>query len=265
MGKIISAKSVALPMHKGFLALNSETKLRAHWTAPTLSRLLGRIDGFGRVPSEQSLQELINGGRFLTFDKGERITSREDATPTFLVVLKGRVRLYSVTPGGREFLLAFLEPGHIFGLRPCLDHSTRSYDSVAERETTLLTVPGPKLRTLLAGNAELMTVAVQFLCHRLGVVSQALEQFAVWGPTQQLGWRILDLMRAPYPGTASNSEIRLSVSQDDLAAMIGKSRQTTNKLLKDLNAAGFISIDYGGLVVRDLAGLKSFVYPQGHY
>lgn len=239
--------------------VTSEANLRATWTVDVLGKLLSRIEGFGRMPSAEALQLLINNGRFVSFARGGRITSRDDEAPSFLVVLSGRVRLFGGSADGREFLATLLGAGQIFGLRPCLDNQARSYNSAADQDTCVLLIPGPKLKVLLAQNSELMEIAIQFLCHRLGAVSQALEQFALWGPTQHLAWRIVDLLRAPYPDTSSQGEIKLDVSQDDLARMIGKTRQTTNKLLKDLERSGFISIDYGGLIVRDLQRLKAFV------
>ena len=100
-------------------------------------------------------------------------------------------------------------------------------------------------------------IALQFLSHRLGVVSQAVEQFALWSPGQQLAWRLLSFLRAPDP--ASVNGMRLNVSQDSLAGMIGRTRQTTNKLLKSLESRGIIALDYGQVTILDIDALRTYL------
>lgn len=202
---------------------------------------------------------LLSAGNIVNFSRGNLITSREDEAPSFMIILSGRVRVYSNTIEGRAFLVTFLDPGEIYGARPCLDRSGRSYDSVAETNVSILLIKAGRFNELLRSNSELMDLTVQLLCHRLDLLSQVAEQFAIWTPSQQLAWRILYLLNTRSWLRPESREIRLNISQDDLASMIGKTRQTTNKLLKDLQNEGFISVDYGTLLVHDMRGLSAYV------
>lgn len=236
--------------------MQSESPPRT-WTAEQVRALMRANEGFDRVPSVAAIDQLLAAGRITSAPRGAQITSRSDEEASFLIVLKGRVRMNSHTAGGREFLVAFLGPGQLYGMRPCIDRQARSYGSSAESDVELLIVRAHRLRELLASNPELNMIALQFLSHRLGVVSQAVEQFALWSPGQQLAWRLLSFLRAPDP--ASVNGMRLNVSQDSLAGMIGRTRQTTNKLLKSLESRGIIALDYGQVTILDIDALRTYL------
>ena len=164
-------------------------------------------------------------------------------------VAKGAVRVSSVSLSGKQFTLTYVEPGTWFGDISLFDGMPRTHDSNAHGETTLLVVRKPDFKELLAQHVELYDALLRLNCRRLRLLFDAVEDLNTRPLAARLAKQILLLARS-Y-GTQQGGEIRigLQLAQEDLAQLLGASRQRVNQELKSFERDGAVRIEPTRLVV----------------
>jgi CRP-like cAMP-binding protein len=180
---------------------------------------------------------------------GAMLSARGAAAEDWVGVAKGAVRVSSVSLAGKQVTLTYVEPGTWFGDIALFDGMPRTHDANAHGETTLLAVRKADFRELLAHHVELYDALLRLNCRRLRLLFDALEDLATRPLGSRLARQILLLARS-Y-GVAHGEEIRigLQLAQEDLAQLLGASRQRVNQELKGFEREGALRIEPTRLVV----------------
>ena len=191
------------------------------------------------------------------FADGALLTSRGAPADEWCSVAKGAVRVSSVSLSGKQITLTFVEPGVWFGDIALFDGLPRTHDANAHGETTILVVRKPDFRHLLAQHVELYEALLRLNCRRLRLMFDLVEDLNTRPLAARLAKQILLLARA-Y-GIAQGEEIRvgLQLAQEDLAQLLGASRQRVNQELKSLERDGALRIEPTRLVVLSKAKLMA--------
>ncbi|MCF3994484.1 Crp/Fnr family transcriptional regulator, partial [Pseudomonas aeruginosa] len=134
------------------------------------------------------------------------------------------------------------------------DGQARTHDAYAEGHTQLLQVPQAALLELLRREPHYWRDMALLMSHKLRLAFIALEEMALLPAAQRLARRLLMLAEG-YDNSRSRQVLHLP--QEQLALMLSLSRQTTNQILKDLEAQGILQLSYGGIEILDLAGLRA--------
>ncbi|AMO79360.1 cAMP-binding domain of CRP or a regulatory subunit of cAMP-dependent protein kinases [Pseudomonas citronellolis] len=221
-------------------------------TADCLQRIAsGRW--FQHLPAE--LREALGQAAIVRrLPAGQRLFARGDAPCGLYCVVEGRMRVGAVGASGKEALLALVEAPNWFGEICLFDGQPRTHDAYAEGPTTLLQVPLPALHALLAEKPQYWRDFALLMSHKLRLAFTVLEEQALLPAAQRLARRLL-MLAASY-GEAQASQRELHLPQEQLAAMLGLSRQTTNHLLKELEARGVLRLSYAGIEILDAHGLR---------
>lgn len=231
-------------------------EIAARWPLGTLGPLLRGSGFWPRSISDASVAALVSSGHFEHFAKGRRIATRTERSLSMHMVLAGSIRILMQSSDGQEFLIAFIGPGNFCELLPCLDGQPSAYDIYAHSESDVLTIEAADLRALMKSNLEIQDAIVQILCLRLRLSFDGIEQFAVWSPRARLAARLLGLVKSHGSRHPDGTEIEAHFGQEVLAAMVGLSRQRTNKILREFEDAGILSLAYRHIVVRDTDRLR---------
>lgn len=180
---------------------------------------------------------------------GAMLSARGAAPDSWCGVAKGAVRVSSVSLSGKEITLTYVEPGVWFGDISLFDNFPRTHDSNAHGETTLLVVRKPDFQELLSQHVELYEALLRLNCRRLRLMFDAVEDLNTRPLASRLAKQILLLARS-Y-GVPQGEEIRigLALAQEDLAQMLGASRQRVNQELKGFERDGAVRIEPTRLVV----------------
>ncbi len=180
---------------------------------------------------------------------GALMSSRGAAADEWCGVAKGAVRVSSVSLAGKQVTLTYVEPGTWFGDISLFDGLPRTHDSNAHGETTLLVVRKADFKELLAQHTELYEALLRLNCRRLRLMFDAVEDLNTRPLAARLARQILLLARS-Y-GIAQGEEIRigLQLAQEDLAQLLGASRQRVNQELKGFERDGAVRIEPTRLVV----------------
>jgi CRP-like cAMP-binding protein len=180
---------------------------------------------------------------------GASLSSRGAPAEQWCGVAKGAVRIGSVSPSGKQVTLTYAEPGTWFGDIALFDDLPRTHDASAHGDTTLLVVRKADFKALLSRHVELYEALLRLNCRRLRLLFDTIEDLN----TRPLGARLAKqiLLLARSYGIAEGDEIRvgLQLAQEDLAQLLGASRQRVNQELKGFERDGAVRIEPTRLVV----------------
>jgi CRP/FNR family cyclic AMP-dependent transcriptional regulator len=180
---------------------------------------------------------------------GALMSSRGSPADEWCGVAKGSVRISSVSLSGKQVTLTYVEPGVWFGDISLFDGLPRTHDANAHGETTLLVVRKPDFKEILAQHTELYEALLRLNCRRLRLMFDVVEDLNTRPLASRLAKQILLLARS-Y-GVPQGEEIRigLQLAQEDLAQLLGASRQRVNQELKGFERDGAVRIEPTRLVV----------------
>lgn len=230
------------------------TTVRDH--LPTLAS--GRW--FSGLPADL-LSALLDMAQLRALDAGQALFLRGDAACGLYAVVRGAIDI-SGTGGAsdqaRAALLTRLEPPSWFGEIAVFDGSVRTHDAHAALPCLLLHVPQDALLDWLRRHPLHWHALALLLTDKLRTAFVAIEELALLPAPQRLARRLV-LMAEGYGqwgGAGARSRRSLAVSQEDLALMLAISRQTANRILKDLQARGLLRVHRGQVEICDLQALR---------
>jgi len=180
---------------------------------------------------------------------GARMVSRGAPPEEWCGVARGAVRISSVSLSGKQVTLSYAEPGVWFGDIALFDGLPRTHDANAHGPTTLLVVRKPDFKDILAQHVELYEALLRLNCRRLRLMFDAVEDLATRPLAARLARQILLLARSYGVPQGEEIRIRLQLAQEDLAQLLGASRQRVNQELKGFEREGAIRIEPTRLVV----------------
>ena len=180
---------------------------------------------------------------------GALISSRGQPAQEWLGVAKGAVRVSSVSLSGKQVSLTYVEPGTWFGDIALFDGLPRTHDASAHGPTTLLIIRKADFRELLSQHVELYDALLRLNCRRLRLMFNLIEDLNTKPLAARLAKQLL-LLAKSY-GIEQGEEIRigLQLAQEDLAQLLGASRQRVNQELKELERDGVLRVEPTRLVV----------------
>jgi CRP-like cAMP-binding protein len=182
-------------------------------------------------------------------EDGAHLSTRGAPAEEWCGVARGAVRISSVSLAGKQVTLTYVEPGTWFGDIALFDGMPRTHDGNAHGATTLLVVRKADFRDLLAHHVELYDALLRLNCRRLRLLFDAVEDLNTLPLSARLAKQILLLARS-Y-GVQQGDEIRvgLQLAQEDIAQLLGASRQRVNQELKGFEREGAVRIEPTRLVV----------------
>ncbi|WP_017938158.1 Crp/Fnr family transcriptional regulator [Zestomonas thermotolerans] len=213
------------------------------------------LDGLWFHQLPEALREaLLDAAVLRRLESGQRLFSRGDKPCGLYAVLEGAIRIGAVGSSGKEALLTLIEPPSWFGEIALFDGQPRTHDAYAEGATLLLNVPQPALLALLEREPRYWRDLALLMSQKLRLAFVALEEMSLLPASLRLARRLV--MIAEGYGWASGARRVIHLSQEQLALMLAISRQTTNQILKDLEAQGILRLTYGGIEILDPERLR---------
>ncbi len=180
---------------------------------------------------------------------GGPLASRGTPAEEWCGVARGAVRVSLVSLSGKQVTLTYCEPGVWFGDIALFDGLPRTHDADAHGETTLLCVRKADFKELLSQHSELYDALLRLNCRRLRLMFNQFEDLNTKPLSARLAKQII--MLAKSYGIEQGEEIRigLQLAQEDLAQLLGASRQRVNQELKGFEREGAVRVEPTRLVV----------------
>ncbi len=188
------------------------------------------------------------------YKDGELITARGEPPEDWIACARGAVRVSSTSLSGKQITLTYVEPGIWFGDVAIFDGDRRTHDAYAHGETTILCVAKADFKKILALHAELYEALLRLHARRIRQLYGLVEDLNTLPLRARLAKQLLHLVRSyGVPSLSDGREMRigLQLAQEELAQLLGASRQRVNQELKSMEREETIRIEPGGLVIRD--------------
>jgi CRP-like cAMP-binding protein len=193
-------------------------------------------------PQAESLAESVSKRRY---KRGEILVTQGNKSNALYIVLAGRARVVMTDSKGREVILATMRAGDYVGEMSLIDGEPHSATVVADQQVDALILGRDDFLRCLTENSAMSFVVMQELVQRLRKSSQKISSLALVGVYGRVAMVLLDSAAADERGALV---IREKVSKQDIAKMVGASREMVSRVMKDFEEQGFIQSLQGGMV-----------------
>ena len=181
---------------------------------------------------DDALTRVVGAGRDLELRRGDVLFREGDDPDELFVVMSGRIAIANKSIDGRESMVALMEEGDLFGEMGLFDGRGRSAEARALESSVVTAVPYGPVRSLYEDDPALLWRVVAMLAGRLRTMDAALADSVFLDVTGRTAKRLLDL-------AGEEDEFSLPITQEELAGMVGASRERVNKAI-----ASFIRLDW---------------------
>lgn len=210
--------------------------------------------------SDDEVKELVAVVRRRTFRAGEVIFHRDDPGPVLYVIKEGKVKICLISPDGQEISLVVFGKGEYFGDMALLDGLPRSADAIAMEKTECFSLQRSDFHNAIMKNPKIAIQVLEELSKRLRSTDEHLEDLIFLDVYGRVAKKLLEL--ADSHGQKVDDGIRIDVrlTQQELASMVGASRESVNKVMGYFTDKQFISTDKHRITIHRLTELKRRIY-----
>jgi CRP-like cAMP-binding protein len=187
--------------------------------------------------------------------KGGFVCRKGAAVESWLGVLSGIVKINNFSPAGKSVTFTGVPAGSWFGEGTVLKNEQRRYDVMALRDSRIAHMPVSTFNWLLETSLPFTRFLLMQLNERLGQFIGLVENDRLLDPDTRVARCLASLFNSHlYPGI----ERLVQISQEEVGLLSGASRQRANQALQLLERQGLLRVDYGGIRILDLEGLRNF-------
>lgn len=218
--------------------------------------MLTNLDLIRRVPlfsmlTEEQAQLVADGVVKRRYRRGELVVEQGKKSNALFILLNGRARVLTADERGREVILAVLEAGDYVGEMSLIDNQPHSASVRCEIQCDMLILGRPEFARCLPENSSLSYAIMRGLVTRLRSADRQIESLALLDVYGRVARALLDMAEDDN----GDKVIRGKVSRQDLAKVVGASREMVSRVMKDLTERGVIeNLDTGGLRLKNRAG-----------
>lgn len=168
--------------------------------------------------------------------RGDQVVRAGESADALLILLTGRAKVTNFDEEGREIILAWLGPGEFFGEMGLIDGSPRSASVVAVENCELLSIGKNEFQRCMQDNFQVVLKLMQILVRRLREADRNIESLALLDVYGRVARLLLDMSEEE----GGKRMVKQKISKQDMARMIGASREMVSKVMRDLEVGGYI-------------------------
>jgi CRP/FNR family cyclic AMP-dependent transcriptional regulator len=208
--------------------------------------LLRNVPLFSVLPESQLA--LLTGlvGR-KSFARGATVISAGDLTDSLYVIMSGRLKVTVSDDQGREVIFAILDPSEFFGEMGLLDDSPRSASVVALEPCELLFLSKRDFKNCLQDNFDLAMTMMRGLVRRLREADRKISSLALMDVYGRVARLLLEMSET----IDGRKVVTKKLAKQDIAKMIGASREMVSRVMRDLQSGGYIEVRGNSIYIRD--------------
>jgi CRP/FNR family cyclic AMP-dependent transcriptional regulator len=201
----------------------------------------------------QSLRASMNE---IELARGDLLFHEGDPGDSLYVVLRGKIKLGRTSGDGRENLVAVLGPGEMFGELSLFDPGPRSAGATALVDSTLLGLSSDELTPWLATRPDVARALLRAIARRLRRTNDSMSDLVFSDVPGRVAKALLDL--SARFGTPAEDGIHVAhdMTQEELAQLVGASRETVNKALADFAGRGWLRLEARAVVLTNVERLS---------
>jgi CRP/FNR family transcriptional regulator, cyclic AMP receptor protein len=206
--------------------------------------------------SDEDASALRSGIITVQLNRGERLFSEGDTGDKLYIILSGKIKLTKAAPDGRENLLSVHGPGEMFGELSLFDPIPRTSSATAVTNAELAGVAHDDLRSWLTTRPEVAMHLLQALAKRLRRINEVKADLVFTDVPGRVAKALLDLAERFGVQTPAGIQVNHDLTQEELAQLVGASRETVNKALADFAARGWLQLAAKSVLLTDVDRLR---------
>jgi CRP/FNR family transcriptional regulator, cyclic AMP receptor protein len=189
------------------------------------------------------------------YPKGQILVFADESPEHIFYIVKGRVRKYDVSYRGDEIVINLFKPPAFFPMSWAINRSPNSYFYKTETETEIHLIPTDDALAFLQTNPDVMLDLLSRIYQGMdGLLGRMVHLMSGTARSRLLYELIIECRRFGRP--TKNGEYQLEISEVDLAARSGLSRETISREMRKLKERGWVKLATGGIVVKDVGALE---------
>ncbi len=209
------------------------------------------------APDELAWLEARSRAR--SFPRGSPIYLPAESAESVLLLASGRVKICNITAEGKQAILAFIEPGELFGELSVLHDDVRDEYAEAVEKSTIVLIPGEHFRELMERHASVSVGVTKLIGLRRRRIERRLKYLLFRSNRERLVHLLLELAETYGRKTNDGLLLDIKLSHQDLANVIGSTRETVTVTLGELQAEGRLVLGRRRIVLTDVNQLAESV------
>ena len=189
-------------------------------------------------------------------ERGDVLFREGDPGERLYVISEGKIKLGLTSVDGRENLLAILGPGEMFGELSLFDPGPRASTATAVAETQLIALGHEDLTSFLSGRPAVASAMLAALARRLRHTNETLSDLVFTDVPGRVAKALLDLSNRFGRASEDGVLVAHDLTQEELAQLVGASRETVNKALADFATRGWIKLEARAVVLIDVERIR---------
>jgi CRP/FNR family transcriptional regulator len=192
----------------------------------------------------------------IRLSRGQTLFNEGEVGDRLYVILDGKVKLTRAAPDGRENLLSVLGPSEMFGELSLFDPRPRTASAIAVTECRLAGLGHDDLRPFLNNHPEVAVHLLRALAQRLRKTNDVMADLVFTDVPGRVAKALLDLAERFGQPSEAGLHVHHDLTQEELAQLVGASRETVNKALADFAGRGWLRIEARAVVIFDIERLR---------
>ena len=219
------------------------------------------VDLLQRVPllaalTDSDRQALAGSASRRRYRRGDIIFQKDDPGHSLFIVARGSVRIYVPSTQGADLTLAVLGPGHFFGDLSLLDGRPRSASAAALGDTHVVILERTDFVSVIRTRPAAVMSVLAVVVRRLRETDEMASDLAFLDVGGRLAKKLLELAATNGVKRPDGVLLDMSITQEELANMIGVTRESVNRNLSLFRRVGLVAKEGRRFVLRDPAGLR---------
>lgn len=221
----------------------------------TVEKILHKTPLFAGLTEEETAALVTRVSR-RGFDRGELLFSEGDKCEGLYLVAGGKIRIFKMSPNGREQILSIEGPGSSFAELPVFDGGAYPASASALEDAEVLFISRKDFQNFCREHPEVALKVIAVVGSRLRRLVGIIEELSFTTVRQRVIALIVRLAQANGKASKEGIRLELTKSHQDLASELGTVRELISRNLGRLQAEGYLDVDGRNIIVKDLAGLK---------
>ena len=201
--------------------------------------------------SSEALERLLQATNRKNYPKDATIVEENEVGDTLYMILSGKVKVTNIGPDGKEVILSVLNEGEFFGEMALLDKEPRSANVVSMEKTEMMLLRRKEFMNLLENNGEILSKLLAVLSGRLRHANAQIRSLALLDVLGRIARLLLDTARKEGRRLLDGSVVFRRPTHQEIASMVGTSRETVSRMIGDLSRDGYIKISGKDIIIKE--------------
>ncbi len=209
--------------------------------------------------TDEQLARLEKNAKLQNFPKGSVVYLPDDASNEAFILASGRIRLCSTSIDGKQLIQGFIEPGEIFGELSLVEQGAREDRAEAVSDSTIVSISKVEFQHLMMTSLDVTLGITKLIGLRRKKIERRLRNLLFRSNRERIIHLLLELVESYGHQVASGTEIDIRLSHQELASIIGATRETVTTVLGEMQSQGLLTISRQKLVLLSLVRLANEV------